>query len=259
VVLISAEPGVGKSRLAEALAKRISAEPHIRTRYFCSPHHQDSALYPVIAQMERAAGFAHDDEPAVRLAKLQALLGATGPPGEDVALIADLYGLPTADPAPSLDLTPQRRKEKTFEALLRQVGDLAQQRPVLMVFDDIHWIDPSSRELLDRLIERMADWPVLLLILFRPEFQPPWIGQPQVTMLTLARLDRSDTRTMVTNVAGNKALPPEIVAEIGERADGVPLFIEELTNTTWAILDKFAAFSMTYIVTLHLCKCMIRL
>ncbi len=203
VVLISAEPGVGKSRLAEALAERIAAEPHIRLRYFCSPHHQDSALYPVIAQMERAAGFPHADEPAARLAKLQALLAATAPPMEDVALIAELHSLPSVDLAPPLDVTPQRKKEKTFEALLRQVEGLSRQQPVLMMFDDLHWIDPSSRELLDRMIERVADWPVLLLAMFRPEFQPPWIGQPHVTMLTLARLDRRDTAAMVANVAGN--------------------------------------------------------
>jgi predicted ATPase len=221
---------VGKSRLAEALTERIAPEPHIRLRWFCSPHHQDSALYPVIAQMERAAGFAHGDAPEVRLAKLQTLLAATEPPLEDVALIAELHGLPSADLAPPLNLTPQRRKEKTFETLLRQVEALARQRPVLMVFDDLHWIDPSSRELLDRLVERVTDWPVLLLALFRPEFQPPWVGQPQVTMLTLARLDRQDTAAMVANVAGNAALPAEIVEEIADRTDGVPLFIEELTK-----------------------------
>ena len=237
VVLISAEPGVGKSRLAEALAERIAAEPHIRLRYFCSPHHQDSALYPVIAQMERAAGFQHADEPAARLAKLQALLAATAPPMEDVALIAELHSLPSADLAPPLDVTPQRKKEKTFEALLRQVEGLSRQQPVLMVFDDLHWIDPSSRELLDRVIERVADWPVLLLAMFRPEFQPPWTGQPHVTMLTLARLDRRDTAAMVANVAGNAALPPEIVEEIAERTDGVPLFVEELTK---AVLEAGA-------------------
>ncbi len=206
VVLISAEPGGGKSRLAEALAERIAAEPHVRLRYFCSPHHQDSALYPVIAQMERAAGFAHGDTPAVRLAKLQALLAATEPPNEDVALIAELHGLPSADLAPRMDLTPQRRKEKTFEALLRQLDGLARQGPMLMLFDDLHWIDPSSRELLDRVVERVADWPVLLLALFRPEFQPPWVGQPQVTMLTLARLDRRDTAAMVASISGDAAV-----------------------------------------------------
>ncbi len=183
VVLISAEPGVGKSRLAEALAERIAAEPHTRLRYFCSPHHQDSALYPVIAQMERAGDFLYADTPAGRLAKLQALLAVTAPPMEDMALIAELHSLPSVDLAPPLDVTPQRKKEKTFEALLRQVEGLSQRRPVLMVFDDLHWIDPSSRELLDRVTERIAEWPVLLLAMFRPEFQPPWTGQPNVTTL----------------------------------------------------------------------------
>jgi class 3 adenylate cyclase len=146
VVLISAEPGLGKSRLAEALAERIADEPHTRLRYFCSPHHQDSSLYPVIAQMERAAGFAHSDGPAAKVAKLQALLATTEPPMEHVALIAELHSLPSADLAPPLDVTPQRKKEKTFEALLRQVEGLSRQQPVLIIFDDIHWIDPSSRE-----------------------------------------------------------------------------------------------------------------
>src|SRR4051812_43401811 len=146
----------------------------------------------------------------------QTLLSATEPSPEDVALIAELHGLPSADLAPPLDLTPQRRKEKTFEALLRQVEGLTRQRPVLMLFDDLQWIDPSSRELLDRLIERRAEWPVLLA-LFRPEFQPPWIGQPHVTLLTLARLDRQDTAAMIANVAGDAPLSPEIVEKIAKR------------------------------------------
>ncbi|MFL5283388.1 MAG: AAA family ATPase [Rhodopila sp.] len=230
VVLISAEPGVGKSRLAEALAERVASEPHVQLRHFCSPHHQHSALYPVIAQMERAAGFAHGDEPATRLTKLQALLAVTEPSLEDVALIAELHGLPSADLAPPLDLTPQRKKEKTFEALMRQLEGFARQQPVLMLFDDLQWIDPSSRKLLDRVIERVADWSVLLLALFRPELQPPWSGQSHVTLLTLDRLDQRDTAVMVANVAGNAALPVEIVEEIVERTDGVPLFVEELTK-----------------------------
>jgi tetratricopeptide (TPR) repeat protein len=237
VVLISAEPGVGKSRLAEALAERLRGDPHTRLRYFCSPHHQDSALYPVIAQMERAAGFLHADGPVARLAKLQALLAATEPPMEEVALIAELHSLPSAGLAPLLDATPQRKKDKTFDALLRQVEGLSRQQPVLMVFDDLHWIDPSSREILDRLIERVAEWPVLLLAMFRSEFQPQWTGQPHVTMLTLARLDRRDTAAMVANVAGNAMLPPEIMEEIAERTDGVPLFVEELTK---AVLESGA-------------------
>ena len=240
VVLISAEPGVGKSRLAEAVAERIADEPHTPLRYFCSPHHQDSALYPVIAQMERTAGFQHADDPAARLAKLRALLVPATPSMEDVVLIAELHCLPSTDPAPPLGVTPQRKKDKTFEALLRQVEGLARQRPLLMIFDDLHWIDPSSRELLDRLIEHVADWPVLLLAMFRPEFQPPWTGQPHVMTLALARLDRRDTAAMVANVAGNAALPPEIVEEIAERTDGVPLFVEELTK---AVLESGAQAS----------------
>jgi class 3 adenylate cyclase/tetratricopeptide (TPR) repeat protein len=228
VVLISAEPGVGKSRLAEALAERIGAEPHARLRYFCSPHHQDSALYPVMAQMERAAGFGDADGPAVRLAKLQTLLAVSALPMDDVTLIAELHGFASADLPPPLD-SPQRKKDKTFDALLRHVGR-ARQQPLLMMFDDIHWIDPSSRELLDRVTERIAGWPVLLLALFRPEFQPLWPRQPHVTVLTLGRLDRRHTALMVENVTGHAALPPEIMQEIAERSDGVPLFIEELTK-----------------------------
>ena len=168
---------------------------------------------------------------------MQALLAVTAPPSEDLALIAELHALSSVDFAPPLDVTPQRKKDKTFEALLRQVEGLSHRRPVLMVFDDLHWIDPSSRELLDRMIERIADWPVLLLAIFRPEFQPPWTGQPNVTMLTLARLDRRDTAAMVAKVAGDAALPPEIIEEITERTDGVPLFVEELTK---AVLEAGA-------------------
>ncbi len=230
-VLISAEPGVGKSRLADALADRIGAEPHIRLRYFCSPHHQDSALYPVIAQMERAAGFAREDSPGGKRAKLQALLAATTPPIEDVALLAEMHSLPAADLAPPLGVTPQRKKEKTFEVLLRQVERLSEEQPVLMVFEDLHWIDPSSRELLERTMQRIANWPVLLVATFRPEFQPPWTGQAHVTTLALTRLDRQDTAAMVASIAADAALPTETVQEIAERTDGVPLFVEELTKS----------------------------
>jgi AAA ATPase domain/Adenylate and Guanylate cyclase catalytic domain len=251
VVLISAEPGVGKSRLAATLAERTAAEPHVRLHWFCSPHRQDSALYPAIAQMERAAGFTHADTPAIRWAKLQALLTDAEPPNEDIALIAELHGLPVADLAPQLDLTPQRKKEKTFEALMRQLEGLARQQPVLMLFDDLQWIDPSSRELLDPVIELMAAWPVLLLGLFRPEFQPPWVGQPQVTLLSLSRPDQSARTTLVANVAnvaGYTALPSEIVNEIAERTDGVPLFVEELTK---AVLEAGAQASAQPIADLR--------
>jgi class 3 adenylate cyclase/nucleoside-triphosphatase THEP1 len=155
VVMISGEPGVGKSRLADALAERTAREAHIRLRYFCSPHHQDSALYPVIAQMERAAGFARDDTSEAKLSKLRMLFASTTTPSEDLALIAELHSLRSADLAPLPDVTPQRRRQKTFEALLRQVERLSTEQPVLVEFEDVHWIDFSSREFLDRVVERI--------------------------------------------------------------------------------------------------------
>ena len=230
VVLISGEPGVGKSRLAEALAERIAAEPHVRLRYFCSPHHQESALYPVIAQMGRAALFEREDPLEKKLDKLEALLAPAAPPAEDVGLLAELLSLPAASRYPLPPSTPQRRREKTFEALLRQHEALARQSAILMVFEDLHWIDPSSRELLDLTIERVANLRILLVATFRPEFAPPWSGLPQATALTLARLDRRTGAAMVESIAGKAAMSSEVAAEIVERADGVPLFVEELTR-----------------------------
>jgi class 3 adenylate cyclase/predicted ATPase len=231
VMLISGEPGIGKSRITEALAERLHPEPHIRLRYFCSPYHQDSALYPFIDQLGRAAGFARDDMPGVRLEKLEALLALAAPPDEDVALLADLLSLPASRRHPLPNVSRQRKKERTLEALTRQLEGLARRQPVLMVFEDAHWIDPTSRELLDLTVERVRTLPVLLLLTFRPEFQPPWTGQAQVTMLAINRLDRHDRTALVEQIAGGKPLPSEVIDQIGDRTDGVPLFIEELTKS----------------------------
>jgi class 3 adenylate cyclase/predicted ATPase len=231
VVLVSGEPGIGKSRIAAALAERLHAEPHLRLRYFCSPYHQDSALYPFVDQLGRASGFARDDMPAAKLAKLEALLALAAPPEEDVAFLADLMSLPASERHPLPNLSPQRKKERTLEALIRQLEGLARQQPVLFIFEDAHWIDPTSRELLDLTVERVRSLPVLLIVTFRPEFQSPWTGQPQVTMLALNRLDRHDRIALVAQIAGEKALPDEVAAQIAERTDGVPLFVEELTRS----------------------------
>jgi len=231
VVLISGEPGIGKSRVTEASEERLHTEPHIRLRYFCSPNHQDSALFPFIDQLGRASGFARDDPPASRLEKLDALLAGATPPNEDVALLADLLSLPASERRPLPNLSPQRKKERTLEALIRQLEGLARRQPVAMVFEDAHWIDPTSRELLDLAIERVRSLPVLLVVTFRPEFQPPWTGQPQVTMLTLNRLDRRDRTALVEEIAGGKVLPDEVIDQIVDRTDGVPLFVEELTKS----------------------------
>jgi class 3 adenylate cyclase/predicted ATPase len=231
VVLVSGEPGLGKSRLTTALNERLDAEPNLRLRYFCSPYHQDSALFPFIDQLDRAAGFAREDLPAPRLEKLEAVLARAGPPDEDVALLADLLCLPCSERCPLPNLTPQRKKERTLEALIRQLEGLARLQPVVMVFEDAHWIDPTSRELLDLIVERVRSLPVLLVVTFRPEFHPPWAGQPQVTMLTLNRLDRRDRTALVTQIVGGKALPDEVIDQIADRTDGVPLFVEELTKS----------------------------
>jgi class 3 adenylate cyclase/predicted ATPase len=231
VVLVSGEPGLGKSRITAALEERLHAAPHFRLRHFCSPYHQDSALFPFIDQLGRAAGFARDDVPAARLEKLETLLARAAPPDEDVALLADLLSLPGSDRHPLPNLSPQRRKERTLGALIRQLEGLAHYQPVLMVFEDAHWIDPSSRELLDLTVEHVRSLPVLLIVTFRPDFQPPWTGQPQVTMLALNRLGRRDRAVLVEQIAGGRTLPDEVVAQIVDRTDGVPLFVEELTRS----------------------------
>ena len=230
VVLISGEPGIGKSRLTAALSEHIEPEPHTRLRYFCSPNHQDSALYPVIGQLERAAGFARDDGPEAKLDKLATLFAPAAEAG-DVSLLVELLSLPGGERFAPLELSPQRKKERTFAALLRQLEGLARTQPVLVIFEDLHWIDPTSREFLDLVLARIDHLPVLLVTTFRPEFQPPWAGQPHVTVMALNRLGRNEGAAMVERLAGNAAsLPPDVIAEIVERTDGVPLFVEEMTK-----------------------------
>jgi class 3 adenylate cyclase/predicted ATPase len=230
VVLLSGEAGIGKSRLTAALEETLQADPHTRLRYFCSPYHTDSALYPVLSQLERAAGFERDNPPEAKLSKLEALLAPAGPQAEDVALMADLMSIPTLGRYATPALSPQRKKEKTLEALLGQLEGLARRRPVLMIFEDVHWVDPTSRELLDLMVERAPRSSLLLIITFRPEFPPSWTGLAHVTLLTLARLDRRAGASLVQRIVGNQHLPDEVVEEIVERTDGVPLFVEELTK-----------------------------
>jgi predicted ATPase len=231
VVLISGEPGIGKSRIAAELERRLYVEPHLCLQYFCSPYYQDSALFPFIEQLGRASGFANDDTPAVKLEKLEALLARAAPTDEDVAFFADLLSLSVSERHPLPDLSPQRKKQRTLEALIRQLEGLAGEQPVVVVFEDVHWMDPTSRELLDLTVERVSSLPALLVVTFRPEFRPPQIGQPQVTMLALNRLDRRDRTALVEQIAGGKRLPDEVVEQIADRTDGIPLFVEELTKS----------------------------
>jgi class 3 adenylate cyclase len=233
VVLLSGEPGIGKSRIASALLDKIQTEPHTRLRYFCSPYHQDSALYPFIVQLERAAGLARDDTVDQKLGKLQRLLAPGARGDSEIMLLAELLSLPNS--SAELNLSPRRKREMLFEALLHQFEAVGQARPVLLVFEDVHWIDPTSRELLDLTFDRVSQLPILVIITFRPEFGHAWGGERHVTALVLDRLGERDGAALVEQIAGETSLSREIVDEIVKRADRVPLFVEELTK---AVLES---------------------
>ena len=230
VVLLSGEPGIGKSRLTAALLERLATEPHTRLRIFCSPQHTDSALYPTIGQMERAAGFTYKDTPQAKLDKLDALLAQSSTSAHDAALFAEMLSLPNDGRYPTLELTPQQRRQKTLQALTAQVETLSRSSPVLMIFEDAHWIDPTSLELFGRIVDRIPILRVLLIVTYRPEFEAPWIGRPHVTTLTLNRLGEREIDALIDRVTGNRPLPANIRQDIIERTDGIPLFVEEMTK-----------------------------
>src|SRR5499427_8754161 len=232
IVLISGEPGIGKSRLAAALAERVAGEPYTRLRYQCSPYHINSALRPFIAQLERAAGFKTDDTSEQRLDKLKAVLAMDGSRIEAVLpLFAALLSIPLDERYPPLALSPTQQRRRTLSALLDQFEGLARRQPILLSFEDAHWADATSLELLDLTVERVRQLPVLALFTFRPEFEPPWVGLPNVGTLTLGRLDRDDVESMVARVTGGRVLPAEVMKQIVTKTDGNPLFVEELTKT----------------------------
>jgi class 3 adenylate cyclase len=222
VVLLSGEAGIGKSRLTAALLERLATEPHTRLRYFCSPQHTDSALYPIIGQMERAAGLSHGDTAQMKLDKLDARLAQTSTSTHDVSVFADMLSLPNHGRYPALDLEPQQRRQKTLEALRSQIEALSRSKPLLMIFEDAHWADPTSLEVFSRVVDRLRNLPVLLIVTFRPEFDPPWIGRPYVAAVTLNRLAQRDIETVIDNVVGNKLIPASIRQDIIERTDGIP-------------------------------------
>ena len=241
VVLLSGEAAIGKSRLIAALSERIATEPHTSLRYFCSPQHTDSALYPIIGQMERAAGLAYNDTVQTKLDKLDALLGQTSTSKEDASLFAEMLSLPNDGRYPALQLTPEQRRQRTLEALVTQVDVLAHQRPVLMIFEDAHWTDPTSLEAFGRAVNRIATRRVLLFVTFRPELDLPWTGRPHVTALTINRLTEREVSLMIDGVLGNKALPANIRQDIIERTDGIPLFVEEITKAVMEAESHSAA------------------
>jgi predicted ATPase len=214
-----------------ALRERLQGEANASLNYACSPHHANSALFPFVTQLERAAGFAPDDASEARLHKLESLLQeSAAEPNNAVALFADLLGVPIGSRCALTAMSPLQKKGLIFRAFLAQLEGLAAHGPVLVVLEDVHWLDPTSRELFDQMVERLQRLPVLLVATFRPELPPPWIGFPHVTLLTLNRLAQAQARSLVERVTAGKALPPEVLEQILARTDGVPLFTEELTK-----------------------------
>ena len=226
VVLLAGEPGVGKSRLVLALREHVRAENRPRLRYQCSPYHTSSALHPVIAQLERAAEIARGDDDDAKLEKLQRLLGDAA---QALPPLADLLGIRASPDPTAAGMTPQERKTRTFNALLAHLEGMAGSGPVLFVLEDAHWIDPTTEELFELVVERAQALPVLLVVTFRLEFKPPWAGRSHITSLTLSRLGSAAIAEIAERVAG-KPLPEPVVEEITTKTDGVPLFVEELTK-----------------------------
>ncbi|HJU16737.1 MAG TPA: AAA family ATPase, partial [Stellaceae bacterium] len=233
-VLLSGEPGIGKSRLALAFAERLAGEQHVRMRCFGSPHHRNTELFPIIGHLERAAGFARGDSAEDKLAKLASMAAEAGcDAGEDLHLLASLMSLP-AEEAVLARLGPKRRRERTLSVLMGMIERLAAEQPVVAICEDAQWFDPTSRDLLALIVERAQRLPLLLLVTARPSFAPPWADHPQVMVVPLTRLPQREAATLIGQTAGDRPLAEETVAELLARGDGVPLFLEELIKAALA-------------------------
>jgi class 3 adenylate cyclase/predicted ATPase len=241
VVLLSGEAGIGKSRLTAVLQESLANESHARLHFFCSPQRTDSALYPVISQMERAAGLLPDDTTQAKLDKLDAMLARTSTSVENATLFAEMLSLASDGRYPALELTAEQRRQRTLDAFILQMQALTRSGPALMIFEDAHWSDPTTLEALGRAVDWIATLRVLLIVTFRPEFEPPWIGRPHVTSLTINRLAQREVGAMIDHLVGNKVLPASIRQDIIERTDGIPLFVEEMTKAVLEVGSEGAA------------------
>jgi class 3 adenylate cyclase/predicted ATPase len=232
VILLSGIPGVGKSRLLHELKSHIQHEPHILLHHQCSPYHSQSAFFPVIEQIEKAAQLTAREADADKIAKLKAYLPRlTNNSVEPVLLIANLLSVSTENHHELSELTPQQIKNRTISTLVDMLLAFSLQRPTLCIFEDAHWLDPSTLELLDLIISRIGHARVLLIVSCRPEFRPPWIAHANITIHSLTRLSQTEVRTLIRDLLKGRTISEELVDQIIEKADGVPLFIEELTSS----------------------------
>ena len=232
VVLLSGEPGIGKSRLVQELKEQLAHEGVTRIEFRCSSYHQNSALYPIIEHLQRMLEFAREDAPAAKLEKLQHTLSHYRfPQADTVPLLAAMLSLPHPDSFPPITVSPQRQKENTQAALVSWLIEEAEQRTVYNTWEDIHWADPSTLDLLNLIVDQAPTASLYVLLTFRPEFTPPWGNRSHLSQITLSRLGRSQVEAMVECVTGGKALPPDVMRQIVVKTDGVPLFVEELTKT----------------------------
>jgi predicted ATPase len=232
VVLLSGEAGIGKSRLVEALRERVGRAGATWLTFRCSPYHTHSALYPVITHLHRVLHLRPEEMPAVQLERLERAAQATHLPLEEtVPLLATLLSVPLTERYAPLDWTPQKQKQKTQEALIAWLVAEAERQPVLAVWEDLHWADPSTLEWLGLVLDQTPTAPLCLLLTYRPEFSPPWAPRSYLTQFTLSRLTRLQVEEMLQRITDGKRLPAEVVRQIVAKTDGVPLFVEELTKT----------------------------
>jgi len=260
VILLSGEAGIGKSRLLRALREEIGAGLHALAIYSCAPHLSASPLAPVIQQLYRTSGLESDQTPDAQRRRLEGFVKQHSLAGDALPLLATLLGVPTDADIPQLDWTPQRKKESTLVLLIQYLAAEARRRPLLLIFEDLHWIDPSSLEVLDLLVDQIATFPILAVLSYRPDFTVPWLGAPHITSLPLRRLSAAAAMAIVGGITG-KPLPRQITEQIVARADGIPLFIEELTRaviesgrlkqaaTAWLLDEPLAPVAIP--LTLH--------
>jgi TOMM system kinase/cyclase fusion protein len=231
VVLLSGEPGIGKSRLVQMLKEQVSAEGATRIEFRCSAYHQNSAFYPLIEHLQRLLQFTPHDTPQAKLTKLtQRLASYRFPQADTLPLLAVLLSLPHPEGTPPLTLSPQKQKQKTQETLVAWVVEEAARTAVYCAWEDLHWADPSTLEILTLVLDQVPTTRLLVLLTFRPDFTPPWRPHSHITQLTLSRLGRPQVETMVKQITGGKAFPAEVLQQIVRKTDGVPLFVEELTK-----------------------------